>query len=50
MIPRFVAFVRHEKVAAWLALGWQYAGVLPGNHGNWSAALHWLCDCEVRRP
>jgi hypothetical protein len=50
MTPRFVAWVRHEHVAAWLALGWDYGGVLPGRHGEWSAALEWLCDCKVRRP
>ena len=49
MTPRFVAWVRHEHVPAWLALGWHYGGVLPGNHGIWSAALEWRCDCEVRR-
>lgn len=50
MTPRYVAFVRHEHVASWLALGWLSTGPLPGTHGHWSSCLEWLCDCVVRRP
>lgn len=50
MTPRYVAWVRHEHVAAWLTLGWHYGAVLPGQHGEWSAALEWLCACPVVRP
>lgn len=47
---RYLAFVRWPDVPQWLALGWLCTGPLPGNHGEWSAGMEWLCDCPVRRP
>jgi hypothetical protein len=50
MTARYGAFVRWPDVPLWLALGWLCTGELPGQHGEWSAGMAWLCDCEVRKP
>jgi hypothetical protein len=45
-----IAFVAWPDVPKWLALGWHYAGPLPGSHGHWSACMEWRCDCPMKEP
>lgn len=44
-------FVLHERVAAYLQLGWMALSSLEGtNHGIYSTHCIWLCDCEPVEP
>ena len=40
-------YIRHQHVAAHLALGWMIAADLGPTHGQWSV-LMWHCDCGDR--
>lgn len=42
--------VRHERVPAFLELGWIVWADLGEVHGYWSVLMRWLCDCKVREP
>lgn len=47
---RWVRYVRHERVDAFLRCGWMLAFDPGRGHGYWAAGMVWLCECKMREP
>jgi hypothetical protein len=50
MTVRWVRYVRHERVDAFLRCGWMLAFDIGGAHREWSVGMVWLCECPLREP
>jgi hypothetical protein len=47
---RWIRYVRHERVDAFLRCGWMMAFDIGGSHREWSVGMVWLCECRMRDP
>lgn len=43
-------YVTHDRVPAFLQLGWVVCADLGPTHGAWSCLMRWLCDCKPVVP
>lgn len=47
---RWYRMVPHERIPAYLALGWMVVADLGPVHGEWSVLMRWSCDCTMVEP
>ena len=50
-LKQTLRYVPHDRVDAYLALGWHLADTFDDVcHGRYSVLMVWLCDCQMFEP